>query len=68
MINVQPTQEGIILNGRCHILTPNPFSMIACCNQCSLKEPCTALGKNYCQALRDMTFHFEILNASDSNW
>lgn len=68
MISVQPEQEGIILNGACHILTPNAFSAIACCNQCSLREPCFRLGKNYCSALRDMTFHFESVNLSDSKW
>ena len=68
MISVQPTQEGIILNGACHIITENNFGAIAACNVCSLREPCQRLGKNYCQTLRDMTYHFEILKEHDSEW
>lgn len=65
---VQPEQEGIVLNGAIHVLTENTDGRVACCNSCSLKEPCFRLGKNYCQMLRDMTYHFTILNQEDSKW
>lgn len=68
MINVQPTQEGIILNGAFHIITENKGGAIATCSCCSLREPCFRLGKNYCQALRDMSFHFEILDEGTKEW
>lgn len=68
MIQVQPTQEGIILNGACHIITENRAGVLAACECCSLREPCYRLGKNYCQALRDMSYHFEILNPSTREW
>ncbi len=68
MVSIQPTQEGIILNGGFHVLVENPGGVIPACRLCSLQEPCQRLGKNYCQALRDMTFHFEKLPEQDLEW